>query len=146
MKQSIRGNSNPAWKYCINNDCEAKFYPSGRHSKLCLGCHNKSRLDRARAKAVALHEKLCMTVTKHEHNIWKDTGDEDSIVVRTARKLLGRYYFVYSSDAGTITLVNIQSNSKKVWEITMDGRLGKSKCERFTTKREALARIKELLI
>jgi len=140
--------SNPAFKWC--DDCDTKFYPVGRFSRLCLACQNKTRLERAKKKAEKMFESLSLTVEKREHRVWTETEPlvkGQPALSSLARKYIDRWHYIYRSDAGEISLVHITtgiSSSRKMWEILMLNK--QNKTERFATKKEAVARIKEILL
>ena len=92
-----------------------------------------------------------MKVEKREHKVWKE-GAHNIL----GHKLVGQWQYVYTSDKGQISLVQLYGypmgieDQKKQWESFMweiycfKGNLFDD-CERFLTKKEAEKRIKELL-
>lgn len=92
-----------------------------------------------------------MKVERRIHSGWQnfqDMSDELKSKLSILGNMFGKYQYIYSSSIGEISLVHLAAglSDVKVWEIyCFKGNLFDD-VERFRTKKDALIRIKELLL
>ena len=86
-----------------------------------------------------------MKIEKREHQMWKEF-EAVKKSMPSANRLFGQWQYIYSSDKGEISLIELLTSYKMNWEThCFEGNLFED-CEQFNTKEEAEVRIKELLI
>lgn len=95
------------------------------------------------------HHIIKMKVERRIHNGWKefeDLPEKTKKKISFAKGLFGKYQYIYSLPARSISLIYIQNYMGKMnWEIyCLEGNLFEY-TETFRTKKEAVKRVKELL-
>lgn len=85
-----------------------------------------------------------MKVDKRIHNGWTELEEVGNIIPH----IFGKYQYIYSSDKGKISLVELKNyyrDGKDLWEIySLEGELFED-VDRFSSKEEAEVEIKKLL-
>ena len=88
-----------------------------------------------------------MKTEKRIHNIFKECEKARKLGAKMPNPM-GKYQYIFSNSKGKISLINElreHNNSPNFWEIyCLKGDLFED-CERFTTKKEAIKKVKEYL-
>lgn len=120
--------------------CGKRFRPSGRYAELCEDCWKKKRSARG------------IRVEKIIHKAWAERKEAVKKGAKI-RRLVGKWQYIYRSKKGEVSLIQIlpAMDRKFIWELgyypgkdIADGE-GDMEIERFSTKKEAYERVREIL-
>ena len=111
--------------------CDEKFVPTGRYSELCDICFKKQRRG--------------IKVEKRIHKAWAERESAKKRGLKI-RRLMGKWHYIYKSRRGEVSLIQTTPGlqGKMIWELMVLNKKDQD-TERFTTKKDAYERIRELI-